>query len=102
MRIMRVLGRMLLAPVFLYGGWDTLQHPAGRVQTAEAAGTPYADLAVRANAAVMVGAGGLLLAGILPRWAAGTLAAVLIPTTSPGTPSGRNRGRSASNRSSTR
>ena len=86
MRIMSVLGRMLLAPVFLYGGWDTLQHPAGRVQAAQAAGTPYADLAVRANAAVMVGAGGLLLVGILPRWAAGTLAAILIPTTFAGHP----------------
>ena len=35
----------------------------------------HADLAVRANAGLMVGAGGLLLLGVLPR-----LAASLVPT----------------------
>ena len=47
---------------------------------------------MRANAAVMVGAGGLLLAGILPRWAAGALAAVLVPTTVAGHPFWKKQG----------
>jgi len=40
----------------------------------------HAGLAVRANAGLMVGAGGLLLLGMLPRLAAVLLAASLVPT----------------------
>jgi len=40
----------------------------------------HADLAVRANAGLMVGAGGLLLLGVLPRLAAVLLVASLVPT----------------------
>ena len=40
----------------------------------------HADLAVRANAGLMVGAGGLLLLGVLPRLAAVLLAASLVLT----------------------
>lgn len=76
----RLLGRVLLAPIFLYGGFDTLRHPEPRVKVAQAAGAPKADLAVRANAALMVGAGALLLIGILPRLSAALLAASLVPT----------------------
>ena len=81
MGIGRFVGRALLAPVFLYGGWDVLSHPEPRVRVAQQAGAPEPEVAVRVNAAVMVGAGALLLLGIAPRLAAGVLVMSLIPTT---------------------
>ncbi len=80
MKVIRVLTRLLLAPIFLYGGLDTLRFPEKRVNIAQSAGTPKADLAVRANAALMIGAGALLLLGIFPRLAAILLAGSLVPT----------------------
>ncbi len=86
MNVRQLLGRVLLAPIFLYGGWDTLRHPEPRVKKAAEADTPQADLAVRANAALMVGAGALLLLGVLPRLASVLLAASLVPTSLAGHP----------------
>lgn len=80
MNMTRFLGRVLLAPIFLYGGWDTLKHPEPRIKTAEAAGAPQPDLSVRLNAGLMVGAGVLLLLGIKSRLAAALLAASMVPT----------------------
>ncbi len=92
MNFSRLIGRLLLAPIFLYGGWDTLRHPEGRVKTAAEAGTPYADVAVRANAGLMVAAGGLLLLGVLPRLSAVLLAASLVPTSLAGHPFWKKEG----------
>lgn len=92
MKIVRLLARILLAPIFLYGGWDTLRHPEGRVKLAEAAGTPYADLAVRANAALMIAGGALLVLGVLPRLSAALLAASLVPTSLAGHPFWKKEG----------
>lgn len=92
MQSVRFVARGLLASVFLYGGWDTLRHPEARAQVAKAVGTPQADLAVRANAALMVGAGGLLLLGFVPRLAVSVLAASLIPTTLAGHPFWKKQG----------
>ncbi len=92
MKFIRLLARILLAPVFLYGGWDTLRYPEGRVKLAEAAGTPYADLAVRANAALMVAGGALLVLGIRPRLSAALLAASLVPTSLAGHPFWKKEG----------
>ncbi len=80
MDMRRFLGRVLLAPIFLYGGWDTLRNPEPRVKLAQSAGAPQADVGVRLNAGLMVGAGALLLLGILPRLAALLLAASMVPT----------------------
>lgn len=93
MKVLRFLGRILLAPVFLHGGWNTLNNPEPRVQLAEKAGTPYADRAVRANAAVMVVGSLLLLLGIYPRKAAVALAGSLVPTTLAGHPYWRKQGK---------
>ncbi len=80
MSLFRFIGRIFLAPIFIYGGMDTLRHPTPRVQVAERAGAPNADTAVRVNAAVMVIAGGMLLLNILPKLAAVLLAGSLVPT----------------------
>lgn len=92
MRLIPMVGRALLAPVFIYGGWDVLRNPEGRIKVAQEAGTPQPEIAVRMNAAVMVGAGTLLLLGILPRLAAAALAAALAPTTLAGHPFWKKEG----------
>lgn len=86
----RRIARPLLAAIFIDGGLDQIVRPATKV----AAATPVVaslagplrlpedpELLVRVNGAVMVGAGALLAVGRLPRLAAATLAASLVPTT---------------------
>jgi putative oxidoreductase len=90
-RIVRTVARPLLAGVFIAGGMDVLGNPEPRAKLAKpvvdkvAAVLPFAPsdskAAVTLNAAVHIGAGGMLAAGILPRLAALALATSLVPTT---------------------
>jgi uncharacterized membrane protein YphA (DoxX/SURF4 family) len=89
--LIHTLARLALSWVFVYGGQDVLRHPEPRAKT----GGPFIEtmrgyvpflpddnvLLVRANAALMVGAGALLGLGKFPRLAATALAASLVPTT---------------------
>ena len=91
MRLVRTVARPMLAGVFIAGGMDVLANPEPRAKLAKpvvdkvAAFVPLApadpNVAVALNAAVHVGAGGMLAAGILPRLAAVALATSLVPTT---------------------
>jgi uncharacterized membrane protein YphA (DoxX/SURF4 family) len=91
MHLIRTIARPMLAAPFILGGIAVLRDPGGRVEAARpvvervAAMIPIApanpETAVRLNAAVQVGAGGMLAAGILPRLAALALATSLVPTT---------------------
>ncbi len=81
MFIIRFLSRLLLAPLFIFGGMNTLRQPGPRVEKAVAAGAPSPEMAVRANAWLMVGAGTALALGIMPRMASFLLAGSLVPTT---------------------
>jgi putative oxidoreductase len=83
---LRRLGGIALAGVFVRGGWDAARNPGGRPNKVAAFGVPQPELAVRANGALMVGAGVALALGIRPRWAAAALAAALVPTTIVGHP----------------
>jgi putative oxidoreductase len=87
----RTLARPMLAGVFIAGGMDVLANPEPRAKLAKpvvdavASVVPFAPtdpkMAVALNAAVHVGAGSMLAAGILPRLAALALATSLVPTT---------------------
>ena len=90
MTLVRRVARPLLAAMFVAGGLDQLKHPGRKADTARpliekfapAVGLPDdTELLVRANGAVMVGAGSLLALGKLPRLASTVLAATLVPTT---------------------
>ena len=91
MRLVRTLARPMLAGVFIASGMDVLANPEPRAKLAKpvvdkvAAFVPLAPsdpkAAVALNAAVHVGAGSMLAAGILPRLAAVALATSLVPTT---------------------
>jgi uncharacterized membrane protein YphA (DoxX/SURF4 family) len=82
----------MLAAVFIWGGIDTLRNPKSRVELAKPLfaktakfGAPISDAnqenLVKLNAAVMVGAGALLVSGKAPRLASLALAGSLVPTT---------------------
>jgi putative oxidoreductase len=81
----------LLAPIFIGSGWDSIQHPEGKVKAAEAVTKSLSEkldflpedpaTLVQINGAVHVGAGVLLAIGRLPRFAALVLAGTLLPTT---------------------
>ena len=91
MRLVRTVARLMLAGVFIASGMDVLANPEPRAKLAKpvvdkvAAFVPLAPsdpkVAVALNAAVHVGAGSMLAAGILPRLAAVALATSLVPTT---------------------
>lgn len=86
-----MLGRPLLASMFIAGGWDTFNDPARVTPTAERVVQPIAsrfpslpddtEPYVKFNGGVQVAAGSLLALGLFPRQAALGLAGTLIPTT---------------------
>ncbi|CAL9631423.1 DoxX family protein [Streptomyces pilosus] len=91
MSLLRVLGRPMLASMFVAGGLDSVRNPQNVAGLAEPVVRPVTDRVallpdsteecVRLNGAVQV-AGGLLLAtGRLSRPAALALAVTLVPTT---------------------
>ncbi len=91
MSLVRFVVRPMLAGVFINGGIDTWRHPEGRAEIAQPVLERLVDLLpppppdhvtlVRANAALHVGAAGMLALGVFPRVAALTLAGSLVPTT---------------------
>jgi putative oxidoreductase len=103
MDLVRALARPMLGSMFVYGGLDSLRNAGTKVQRAEKVVGPLSDMVedtigdavgleavglradtatlVRINGAVQVAAGLALAAGKLPRIAALTLAASLVPTT---------------------
>jgi putative oxidoreductase len=90
MRIIRRLGRLAAAWIFVYAGSDTLRNPEGRAQTVSGflatlrrtvTILPGDAAAVRVNAGVQVCAGLLLASDRSARLGAGLLAASLIPVT---------------------
>jgi putative oxidoreductase len=76
-----VVGRALMAGIFVHGGWQALREPGKRAPQARKLGLPEPELMVRANGAAMLVGGLALGLGILPRAAAAGLIASLVPTT---------------------
>ena len=91
MKIVRTMARPMLAGVFIVSGLDVLANPEPRAKAAKpvvdmvASVVPFAPSdpvdAVRLNAAVHLGAGALLAAGVMSRLAATALALSMVPTT---------------------
>jgi uncharacterized membrane protein YphA (DoxX/SURF4 family) len=95
-KVVRTIARPLLASVFIASGLDVLANPQPRAKMAKpvvdkvASVVPFAPSdpvdAVRVNAAVHLGAGVLLAAGVMSRLAALALAVSMVPTTLAGHP----------------
>lgn len=89
--MIRRLGQLCLASVFVSSAVDVLRDPhpraekAARLGLARRLGTDDVTL-VRANAAAMLAGGAAVAADVLPRAAALGLAASLVPTTLAGHP----------------
>ena len=89
MTLVRRLARPLLAAVFVQNGADAFLHPGPRVDAVRPLATKAAqvglpedpELLVRANGAVMAGAGALFALGRLPRLSALLMVVSLVPTT---------------------
>lgn len=90
MSLVRRVARPMLAAIFVAGGIEALRHPGKRARRAQPlvdkAAEPLhlpqdSELLVRANGALMIGAGALLATGRLPRLAAAALAGTLVPAT---------------------
>jgi len=85
------VARPLLASIFVVGGWDALWNPAGKDKNTVGVGEPLteeagpedldAEMLVRVNGAVQIGAGVLLAIGKFRRLAALALIGSIIPTT---------------------
>lgn len=89
-----IIARSLLASVFISGGVNQIKEPGGRPKAVEKVlekvpmdlGENGPEMLVKANGAVMAGAGVTLALGILPKLSAAALIAALIPTTLVGHP----------------
>ena len=86
--MLKSLGHLLLAAIFISGGADTFLHPQPRASKVAKAGIPeeQAEPAAILNGAAMVLGGTALALNIAPKLAATVLAATLIPTTFVGHP----------------
>ncbi|QRV02636.1 DoxX family protein [Arcanobacterium phocisimile] len=88
------LSQILLSGIFVTAGFDSVKEPGGRVQITQdfmadlgiEVSHENAELMVRANGAVMVGAGAALALGIFPKLSALGLVGALVPTTLAGHP----------------
>jgi putative oxidoreductase len=79
--MLKQLGQILLAGIFIKGGADAFLQPGGRVDTVASAGLPNPKTAVELNGAAMVVGGTMLALDIAPRLAAAGLIGSLVPTT---------------------
>ncbi|HTD20213.1 MAG TPA: DoxX family protein [Ktedonobacteraceae bacterium] len=84
--MVRTLSRMLLAGIFIAGGFDAFAKPGGRVDKVASSGIPEPEQAVKLNGAAMVIGGTALALNIAPKAAAVLLIGSLIPTTFVGHP----------------
>lgn len=91
MSLLRVVGRPLLASMFVVGGWNSVRNPKAVAPAAEPVVRPITERVaalpdgteqlVRLSGGVQMAAGVLLATGRLPRLSALALAATLVPTT---------------------
>jgi putative oxidoreductase len=76
-----LVGRVLLAAIFVLGGWSKLMDPAMTAGWMASAGIPYADMLIWAVIAVELLGGLMLVIGLKARWAALAIAGFLVPVT---------------------
>jgi putative oxidoreductase len=75
------VAEIVIAFVFIAGGLSTLRNPEARVEEIARLRFPLPELAVRINAALMIGAGTALALNIQAALASVVLATLLVPTT---------------------
>lgn len=86
MVVLRMLARLCMSGIFVFGGWGAYSAPGGRPKALPKIGLPESEMLVKINGMTMVVAGTTLGLGILPKLSALTLLGALIPTTLAGHP----------------
>ena len=86
MVLLRMLARLCMSGIFIFGGWAAYSAPGGRPKALPNVGLPESEMLVKINGMTMVVAGATLGLGILPKLSALTLLGALIPTTLAGHP----------------
>lgn len=81
MRLVFVIGRALFGGFFIYNGINHLRHSDQMAPYADSKGVPVARAAVNGTAAMLIGGGVSVVAGLKPRQGLATLIAFLVPTT---------------------
>ena len=81
MSLLKTAGHVLLAGMFITGGYGAFKQPGGRVTKVENAGIPMAHQATILNGGTMLIAGTTLAVGVFPKLSALLLLGSLIPTT---------------------
>ena len=81
MSLLRKLGQMFLAAIFITGGSQAFLAPGNRAKTVAKAGLPEPESMVVLNGATMMIGGTLLALDIAPRLTAAALIGSLVPTT---------------------
>lgn len=76
-----VVGRFLLALIFVISGWDKVTGFAGSVGYMASKGMPLPQVLLPIAIAVELGGGLMLMAGFKARWAALAIFLFVIPTT---------------------
>ena len=80
-RILPIIGRLLLSPLFISAGFGKIAGFSGTVAYMQAHGMPLAEVLAVGAIIVELGGGILLLVGYKADWAALAIALFLIPTT---------------------
>jgi uncharacterized membrane protein YphA (DoxX/SURF4 family) len=80
-RVPDLVIRSLVAGIFIAGGADHLQNTEPRIPPVEKAGLPSPELLIKGSGVGMLAGGVLLALGVMPRFAANLVAAMLVPTT---------------------
>jgi putative oxidoreductase len=80
LRFLPLLGRILIASLFVPAGFGKLTGFKGAVDYAASAGMPVPSLAIAAAIAIELGCGLLLLVGWKTRWAAAAMALFAVVT----------------------
>jgi uncharacterized membrane protein YphA (DoxX/SURF4 family) len=78
---MERLAGLLMAGIFIQGGWEAFREPGKRADKAAKLGLPEPEMMVRLNGATMIVAGSALGLGVKPKLSALLLLGTLIPTT---------------------
>jgi uncharacterized membrane protein YphA (DoxX/SURF4 family) len=81
MRALFMLGRGIFGGFFAYNGINQLQHQKEMSQYAASKGVPAAEAAIPATAALLLGGGLSIMAGMKPKQGLATIVGFLIPVT---------------------
>lgn len=78
--LLSLVGRVLLALMFLVGGVDKIMGLEGTIKYAQTNGVPMANIAIYIAIVIEIGMGLLLVAGFKTRWAAMVLIVFIVAT----------------------